>query len=132
MTEPSTDAPRGRVVGRAVAAAATAALMWAALALWHPTVTYHLAPGVVVLAGPLSLAWTGPVRGTGTVLLATASGAGTALAAALVLQACHALSGPTLLPGASSLTEALVVIVASGALAALWLGSRGSRKSGPT
>lgn len=100
------------------------ALLWAALAVRQPTVTYHLAPALVAAAVPATYGDQGGVRPSrrGSLLLAGA-GVGVALVVTAVLSAVDALRGPSLLPVGGAALESAVFAVAGGlgrAVSALW------------
>ena len=75
------------------------AVAWVALALWRPSVTYHLAPFLVAGAWPFLLR-NGPLR-VADVDAARGAIAGfvVTIAAALLLVATDAMRGPTLWDG---------------------------------
>jgi hypothetical protein len=87
-----------------------AALAWALMAAHRPTVTYHLAPVIVVAATPL-------VTGAWRALLlpSTALAGGTAL----LLDLGDLLRGPAL-GVADALAEAMVLIMLTAAILCCW------------
>ena len=81
---------------RAAVGAGLLALAWIALALWRPTVTYHLAPFLVAGAWPFLLR-NGPLRvANADALRAAVAGLGLTILTALVLVGADAMRGPTL------------------------------------
>ena len=96
--EPTSNLERVGVVEHRRGAIGTGviALAWIALALWRPTVTYHLAPFLVAGAWPFLLR-RGPLRVADTdALCAAAASFATAIASGLVLVLADSMRGPTL------------------------------------
>ena len=86
----SADHRRGAIGAGLIAAA------WIALALWRPTVTYHLAPFLVAGAWPFLLR-DGPLRvANADALRAAVAGLGLTILTAFVLVGVDAMRGPTL------------------------------------
>jgi len=108
MTEPTEPGTWSAVFG--AVASLLVATGWAVLALRHPTVTYHFAPGVAAFAWAGVLAWRGGPIGRGAAVRATVGGTAVALAATWLLHARHALDGPTLVHRGSALAEFAIVI----------------------
>ncbi|MGA8995716.1 MAG: glutaredoxin domain-containing protein, partial [Nocardioidaceae bacterium] len=74
-------------------------VLWLALALWQPTTTWHLAPGLMAGAAPYLQAGatvSDPVTHRRRVLLTAVSGFTATAAAAVALGAAGLLRGPTL------------------------------------
>jgi glutaredoxin len=98
-------------------------LLWAVLALWRPTTTWHLAPVLVAGAWPWLLSQAGPSHERGRparLLMVAVAGFAAAGLATLLLSAVGLLRGPTL-PGFTSVsTEAVVLAGATMALAVLF------------
>ena len=93
---------------------AVISVAWIVLALWRPTVTYHLAPFLVAGAWPFLLR-NGPVRVANVDAMRGAVAAFfVAIAAALVLVAADAMRGPTLWDQGHAMIE-VVPIAAIGA-----------------
>lgn len=83
-----------------------AAIVWAGLAAWRPTVTLHLAPVIVAASGVYAL-WSRPEPiAPGAVQLTALLGGGSTAATALLLDELGWLAGPTWV-GRDALTEAL-------------------------
>lgn len=99
---------------RGVTACVVAVGGWAAIAAWHPTVNYHLAPALVVSSAPVALL-SQPTTSRALVLGLFGSVL-TASAALFGLRAAGLLRGPTL-GSLSVIHEGFVVIAAS---ALLW------------
>ena len=99
---------------RGALAAAAIAVAWIVLALWRPTVTYHLAPFLVAGAWPFRLR-NGPLRVANVDAMRGAlAGFGVAVVTGLVLVAAGAMRGPTLWDQGHAMLE-VVPIAAVGA-----------------
>lgn len=103
-----------RITGGIVAVAC----LWGLLAALRPTVTYHLAPALVVWAGPYLAA-----AHVGRALRATAGALTVALGSTLLLAAAGVLHGPAIV-GGDATGEAAIVSVAAAAVATLVIGVR--------
>lgn len=114
MAPDDRDRGRWRVVGGTFAVGA----LWVVLAALRPAVTYHLAPALVVWAGPYLSAGR-----ASRALLATGGSAGFALALALLLSSAGLLRGPAIV-GGDALGEAIIVIVSAVVVAVLGVGLR--------
>lgn len=110
-----------RIVALGAIAPLAVTALWMALALRHPTVTYHFAPGVAAASWTAALAWSGRPVGRRARAIATTGGTVLALTATLVLQSRGALAGPTLVHRGSPLVEALIVIAIATTASSLWL-----------
>jgi hypothetical protein len=102
----STDHRRGALGSVLIATA------WVALALWRPTVTYHLAPFLVAGAWPFLLR-NGPLRVANVdAMRGTIAGFVVTMVAALVLVAADAMRGPTLWDGRHAMLEVVPIALA--------------------
>jgi hypothetical protein len=101
---------------RGAAGAAVVASVWTALAIWRPTVTYHVAPLIVAAAWPYLLR-RGPLR-VANRDAARAAGAGSlvALVAAGVIVAVDAMRGPTLWGRGHAMAEVVPMALAGAVL----------------
>lgn len=91
------------------------AVAWAALALWHPTVTYHLAPFLVAGAWPYFLR-NGPLRVANIdAMRAAIAGFGVTMVTALVLVAADAMRGPTLWDTGHAMLEVVPIALVGAA-----------------
>ncbi|MEO6199806.1 MAG: hypothetical protein ABIO89_01445 [Cryobacterium sp.] len=92
---------------------AVVALGWIAMATTHPTVTYHFAPIVAVIAAPLFTRFRTdqplPPRRS---LVLSAIGVLIVAIATAVIASLDAFRGPTLIGPGSALTETLMAIAA--------------------
>ena len=100
---------------RGASGSAIIAAAWIGLALWRPTVTYHLAPFLVsgtwpylLRRGPLRVANIDASRGAAGGFLLT-------VVAAVVIVALDAMRGPTLWDGGHAMLE-VVPFAAAGAM----------------
>ena len=85
------------------------AAAWIALALWRPTVTYHLAPFLVAGAWPYLLR-DGPLRVANIdAFRAAIAGFGATMITALVLVGLDAMRGPTLWDRGHALLEVVPI-----------------------
>jgi hypothetical protein len=101
---------------RGAAGSAVVAVVWIGLALWRPTVTYHLAP--FIAAGTWSyLLRSGPLR-VANIDAARAAGGGFVLTmvAAVVIAALDAMRGPVLWGSGHAMLEVVPVAVAGAVL----------------
>lgn len=109
---------------RAPIASLGLAALWAGLAIWHPTTTYHLGPALAAAAWPRLARWRAGQRlGSRTTAVATGGGALVALGTLGLLVGVHALRGPTLVGHGSPTTESLVLL-GLGSAYGLWAASR--------
>jgi hypothetical protein len=91
------------------------ALVWIGLAVWRPTVTYHLAPFLVAGAWPFLLR-RGPLRvANADALRAAAAAFAVAIACALVLMLADAMRGPTLWDQGHAMLEVVPLAFAGAA-----------------
>jgi hypothetical protein len=113
---------RGPVASLVIAA------VWAVLAIWHPTTTYHLGPALVAAAWPLTLRGRAGIARARVraVVMSALGGTVTAFAAIGLLAARHALAGPTVLGGHGAMTEAFLAAVVGAAFGG-WLATRPAR-----
>ena len=120
MVADSPDRPgRWRVAGGTFGVAA----LWVGLAMLRPEVTYHLAPALVVWAGPYLAG-----RRASRALLATSASAVFALIVALLLSTADVLRGPAIV-GGDALGEAIIVIVSAAVIAVIGIGFRSMRSA---
>lgn len=96
-----------------------AAVVWGALAWRSPTLTYHFAPVVVALAGPLVARSAPGALGSGRARLLAAATGSIAIITALLLWAADRMRGPTFWSDDRAVVEALVFALAAAGLAAL-------------
>ena len=90
-------------------------MAWVALALWRPTVTYHLAPFLVAGAWPFLLR-NGPLRvANADALRAAVAGLGLAILTALVLVGVDAMRGPTLWDRGHAIVEVVPIALVGAA-----------------
>lgn len=114
----------------AVAALLIAAL-WAVLAAFTPTTTFHLAPLLVVAAPPVTYrVFTGTPPTPRRTAALVALGAVIASATTAVLAALGLLAGPDLIGGDRPVAETVILIVV-GAAVGWWLARRGARTTKP-
>jgi glutaredoxin-like protein len=109
------------------------AALWAGLAIWHPTTTYHLGPALAAAAWPrLARRRAGQQLGPRAAVVAASGGALVALGTLGLLVGLHALRGPSLVGHGSPATESLVLLGLGGAYG-LWAVSRPApRRGGPS
>jgi glutaredoxin-like protein len=106
------------------------AALWAGLAIWHPTTTYHLGPLLAAAAWPrLERARAGQPLGRQAAAIAASGGTLVALAALGLLVALGSLCGPTLVGHGGPATESLVLL-ALGSAYGLWAASRPAPRRG--
>ena len=100
------------------------AALWAGLAIWHPTTTYHLGPLLAAAAWPRLARWRAGQRlRPRTAAVAATGGAVVALGTLGLLDALGARRGPTLVGHGSPATESLVLL-GLGSAYGLWVASR--------
>jgi glutaredoxin len=100
------------------------AALWAGLAIWYPTTTYHLGPLLAAAAWPrLERARAGQPLGPRAAAIAASGGALVALATLGLLAALGSLRGPTLVGHGGPATESLVLL-GLGSGYGLWAASR--------
>ncbi|HZD75333.1 MAG TPA: glutaredoxin domain-containing protein [Actinomycetota bacterium] len=104
------------------------AALWAGLAIWHPTTTYHLGPLLAAAAWPRLERWRAgqPLRPRAAAVAAI-GGAVVALGTLGLLVALGALGGPTLIGRGGPATESLVLL-GLGSAYGLWAASRRGRR----
>ncbi len=91
------------------------AVAWVALALWRPTVTYHLAPFLVAGAWPYFLR-NGPLRVANIdAIRAAIAGFGATMVTALVLVFTDAMRGPTLWETGHAMLEVVPIALVGAA-----------------
>jgi hypothetical protein len=87
------------------------AALWAGLAIWHPTTTYHLGPLLAAAAWPRLERWRAGRRlRLRAVAVAAIGGAVVALGTLALLVALGSLRGPTLVGHGGAATESLVLL----------------------
>ncbi len=91
------------------------ALAWVGLAVWRPTVTYHLAPFLVAGAWPFLLR-RGPLRvANADAMRAAVAAVAITIASALVLLIADAMRGPTLWDRGHAMLEVVPLALAGAA-----------------
>lgn len=106
------------------------AALWAGLAIWHPTTTYHLGPALTAAAWPRLARWRAGLRlSPRAAAIATSGGALLALGTLGLLVGLHALRGPTLVGHGSPTIESLVLL-GLGSAYGLWAASRPAHRRG--
>lgn len=91
------------------------AVAWVALAIWRPTVTYHLAPFLVAGAWPYFLR-NGPLRVANIdAMRAAAAGLALSVATALVLVGLDLMRGPTLWDRGHAMLEVIPIALVGAA-----------------
>lgn len=103
------DARRTVLLG--LGASAAVAVVWGILAWRSPTLTYHFAPIVAVLVGPML------VRGRPGARYVAGAAAVLTIATALVLWAADKLRGPTFWSDDGAVGEALIFTIAASMIA---------------
>ncbi len=96
------------------------AVVWAVLAAWRPTTTWHFAPLILAAAWPWVVGQDTSSRDPSTrrrIMLSGSSGLGAALALTAVLASAGRLDGPTWTGSGSPVVEALLLSVGGAAIA---------------